>query len=64
VTASEGGKLSNGTYELAFTNTLSEGTLTETGDTLTGTVEVTESATHPGQYTGTIDFTIQYYIGE
>lgn len=64
VTASESGKLTNGSDELAFTNTLAEGNLTKTGDTLAGTVEVTDSPSNPGKYTGTIDFTINYYAGE
>lgn len=64
VTASKSGKLSNGSNELAFTNTLAEGNLTKTGDTLAGTVEVTDSPSNPGKYTGTIDFTINYYAGE
>lgn len=64
VTASESGKLTNGSDELAFTNTLAEGNLTKTGDTLAGTVEVTDSPSNPGKYTGTIDFVINYYAGE
>lgn len=54
----------NGSKELAFTNTLAEGNLTKTGDTLAGEVEVTEPATNPGKYTGTIDFTINYFSGK
>lgn len=50
--------------ELAFTNTLTKGNLTKTGDTLAGEVEVTEPATNPGKYTGTIDFTINYFSGK
>lgn len=64
VTASENGELSNGTDKLAFTNTLAEGQLMETGDTLNGTVEVTDSPSNPGKYTGTVDFTINFYAGE
>lgn len=64
VTASESGKLSIGSDELAFTNTLADGKLTKTGDTLAGTVKVTDSASNPGKYTGTIDFTINYYAGK
>lgn len=64
VTATESGKLVNGSKELAFTNTLAEGNLTKTGDTLAGEVEVTEPATNPGKYTGTIDFTINYFSGK
>lgn len=64
VTASESGKLTNGSDELAFTNTLAEGNLTKTGDTLAGTVKVTDSPANPGRYTGTVDFSINYYAGE
>lgn len=64
VTASESGELTNGTDALAFTNTLAEGQLKETGDTLAGTVEVTDAPSNPGKYTGTIDFVINYYAGE
>lgn len=64
VTASESGKLTNGSDELAFTNTLAGGNLTKTGDTLAGTVEVTGSPSNPGKYTSTIDFVISYYAGE
>ncbi len=64
VTASEGGKLTCGSDELAFTNTLAAGNLTKTGDTLAGTVEVTDSPSNPGKYSGTIDFAINYYAGE
>lgn len=64
VTASESGKLVSGSNEIAFTNTLAEGKLTQTGDTLAGEVEVTETATNPGKYTGTINFTINYFSGK
>jgi hypothetical protein len=64
VTASESGTLSNGSDELSFTNTLSDGSLTKTDDTLSGTVEVTTTPSNPGKYTGTIDFTINYFAGE
>lgn len=64
VTASESGKLVSGSNELAFTNTLESGNLTKTGDTLDGTVSVTDNAANPGKYIGTIDFTINYYKGE
>lgn len=64
VTASEGGRLSNGSDELTFKNTLADGTLTKTGDTLAGCVEVTDSPANPGKYTGTIDFTIRFFAGE
>lgn len=64
VTASENGKLSNGSDELAFKNTLASGNLTKSGDKLAGTVEVTDSPSNPGKYTGTIDFVINYYAGK
>lgn len=64
VTASENGKLTNGSDELEFTNTLAEGKLTKTGDTLAGTVEVTDSPSNPGKYTGTIDFEINFFSGK
>ena len=63
VTASEGGKLVSGSNEIAFTNTLEEGKLAKTGDALAGEVEVTETATNPGKYTGTVNFTINYFSG-
>lgn len=64
VTASESGKLVSGSNEIAFTNTLEDGKLTKTGDTLAGEVAVTEDASNPGKYTGTIDFVISYFKGE
>lgn len=64
VTANVSGKLSNGSDELAFTNTLSEGKLTKSGDSLEGTVKITDSPSNPGKYSGTIDFTINYYEGK
>lgn len=64
VTASESGKLVSGSNELAFTNSLESGNLTKSGDTPDGTVTVTDNATNPGKYTGTINFTINYYAGE
>lgn len=64
VTASKDGKLVSGNDKLAFTNTLAEGKLQKTGDSLAGTVEVTENATNPGKYVGTVDFTINYFAGK
>lgn len=64
VIASENGKLTNGTDELAFTNALAEGKLTKSEDKLAGTVKVTDAPKNPGKYTGTIDFVINYYSGE
>lgn len=63
VSASESGKLSNGSDEISFTNTLADGQLKKTGDSLDGTVEVTESASNPGKYTGVVNFTINYFSG-
>ena len=54
----------SGSHEIAFTNTLAEGKLAKTGDTLAGEVAVTEAASNPGKYTGTIDFTINYFSGK
>ncbi len=42
---------------------LEEGKLAKTGDALAGEVEVTETATNPGKYTGTVNFTINYFSG-
>ncbi len=64
VTTSGSGKLSNGSDELAFTNTLAEGNLTKSGDTLAGTVTVTDSPSNPGRYTGIVDFAINYFAGK
>ena len=64
VTADESGKLASGSNELAFENTLEEGRLAKTGDTLAGEVTVTEAASNPGKYTGTINFTISYFSGK
>jgi hypothetical protein len=61
VTADTSGTLSNGKESLAFTNELAEGTLTKTGDSLDGKVTVTESASATGTYTGTVNFTINYF---
>ena len=61
VTATESGVLSNGTSTVNLTNTLADGKLKATGDTLAGTVEVTSDATTPGTYTGTVNFVINYY---
>jgi hypothetical protein len=61
VTANETGSLSNGEDSLAFTNELASGNLTKTGDKLSGTVTVTGDPSSAGEYTGTIDFTINYF---
>ncbi len=55
------GTLTNGTDSVAFTNELESGSLTKNGDTLSGTVTVTGDAASAGEYTGTIDFTIDYF---
>lgn len=64
VEASESGKLVNGSDELTFSNELTGGKLTKSGDALNGKVTVTQSAVNPGKYTGTIDFVISYYSGK
>lgn len=64
VTASESGKLTNGSDELAFTNTLENSNLSKSGDALEGVVEVTDSPSNPGKYTGTVDFVINYFSGK
>lgn len=61
VTASENGSRSNGKDSLAFTNELASGNLTKTGDKLDGTVTVTGDPASAGEYTGTVDFTINYF---
>lgn len=61
VTTNNNGTLSNGKDSLAFTNELEPGNLTKTGDTLDGTVTVNGNAASAGEYTGTIDFTINYF---
>lgn len=61
VTANENGSLSNGKDSLAFTNELASGNLTKTGDKLSGTVTVTGDPASAGEYTGTVDFTINYF---
>lgn len=61
VSATESGSLTNGTDSVAFTNTLDAGNLTVTGDTLNGVVTVTGDAASAGDYTGTVDFTINFF---
>ena len=61
VVADTTGTLTNGKDSLSFTNTLDGDTLKKTGDVLRGTVTITDSAKAPGNYAGTIDFTINYY---
>lgn len=61
VTANENGSLSNGKDSLAFTNELAAGDLTKTGDNLNGKVTVTGEPASAGEYTGTVDFTINYF---
>ncbi|MCM1115457.1 MAG: hypothetical protein NC397_08180 [Clostridium sp.] len=55
------GTLSNGTDTVSFTNTLADGKLLATGDTLAGAINVTSEPATPGVYTGTTDFTINYF---
>lgn len=47
----------------SFTNTLAEGQLKATGDTLAGTVTVDKPSAN-GNYTGSLNFVISYYSGE
>ena len=61
VTADTAGSVANGGDSLAFTNVLEDAKLKASGDKLDGTVTVTDSATKPGTYTGTLDFTINYF---
>lgn len=61
VTADTAGSITNGMQSLAFTNALESGSLTATGDTLDGAVTVVDAASLPGLYSGTLDFTINYY---
>lgn len=63
VAADTSGALSNGAESVSFTNELAEGQLTTTGDALDGTVTVTGTPASSGTYTGTIDFTINYFSG-
>ena len=63
VTATGKGELKNGSQSVAFVNTLDSGRLTASGDTLNGLITVTQDA-HPGAYTGTVDFTINYFSGQ
>lgn len=61
VTANESGSLSNGKDSLAFTNELASGNLKKTGDKISGKVTVTDDPASAGEYTGTVDFTINYF---
>lgn len=64
VSASESGELVNGLSKLKFTNTLSGNKLQKDGDSLTGTIKITDTPSNPGKYVGTIDFTINYFAGK
>lgn len=61
VVAEAGGTLSNGSDTVTFSNTLEEGRLTATGDSLAGEIKVTSDAASAGKYTGSTDFTINYF---
>ena len=63
VTADTEGTLSNGTDTLAFTNELASGELNESGQSLAGTVTVTGEAASAGTYTGTLNFTVNFFSG-
>lgn len=62
VTATGRGELKSGKNTVAFVNELDGGKLTKSGETLKGLITVTEDAV-PGAYTGTVDFTINYFSG-
>lgn len=64
VTTNKTGTLSNATNSISFTNELENKALTTTGEKLSGVITVDDSATSPGKYTGTVNFTINYYSGE
>lgn len=64
VTANAAGSLTNGSNSISFGNDLEAGKLAANGDTLNGTVTITGPVTAPGDYSGTIDFTISYFVGE
>lgn len=64
VTADENGTLTSGNSSVAFTNNLAAGKLSATGDTLDGTVTVTDSVSAPGAYVGTVNFVINYFAGK
>lgn len=61
VTAAASGTLSNGADTVTFTNTLEDGRLQAAGDSLDGVITVTSDAPSAGTYTGTADFTIDYF---
>jgi hypothetical protein len=63
VVAAANGTLSNGKDTISFTNTLATGNLLATGDTLAGQINITSAPATPGVYTGTTDFTINYFAG-
>lgn len=64
VSADTEGTVAHGSNALTFTNALSGENLEQTGDTLDGVVTITQNPSVPGEYTGTIDFEINYYSGE
>lgn len=64
VKAATDGILTNGDGDTTtFTNTLADGKLSVTGDTLAGTVSVEKPSAH-GTFAGTITFTINYFSGK
>lgn len=64
VTTPATGSLSNGTDSLSFTNTLESKQLKKDGDSFSGVIEVVDTPSNPGRYTGTVDFVISYFAGE
>ncbi len=61
VTAPTSGTLTCGDASLTFSNTLESGELTSAGDSLAGSVALTQEASVGGDYTGTLTFTISLY---
>lgn len=64
VTTENGGTLTCGKENISFTNQLADGKLRASGDTLNGTVTVSQTPKVEGVYTGTLNFVIRYFPGE
>lgn len=64
VTTDNGGTLTCGSASISFTNTLADGKLKASGDSLSGTVAVSGTPTLEGVYRGTLNFVIKYFPGE
>lgn len=63
VSSDSSGTLTNGSESLSFTNSLGSGSLSSAGDSLSGTVTVTDDASTAGEYTGTLNFSINFFAG-